>query len=523
MKRRKYVATILLIASFLLTSCIENIGNLTPPFESGPTQFVGAISEDLTTLDPHKTIGTGDAVVAPLVWEGLVAVGNDGEWKGVIAESWEVSEDGLTWLFHLRRGIKFHNGRELTSDDVVFSINRILDQRSGAVMRSVLLKIKDIQAVDKYTVQFVLSNGGGTFLSELGLGVRVAIVPSECVSEDGLITTPIGTGPFKFDEWRPGENWQGSRFTDYWGNVAEIDSVKFIPITDNTARFIALQNGEVDWIQNIPFDEAQNALNTPPNNVTVHLIYQSNTLRLNFNSTRLPLQDVRVRQALAYALDKEEINQAIFFGLGRVHNQPFALETFLHLDVPDIYEVQNLEKAKVLLTEAGYSNGLELTVVHQAGWLNGIWEVIGAQWNAINVKLNVEMLDGAQGIERVQSLDYDLLIDQQSSIFSWERTFGYFDNDSSLNWLVGGYSNETVEQLLLQGRNEADLNKAKVIYTDVLEELQNDCAAVFILAIPDIQAWQPWVKGFQPSATNSFLVYPGGGLNYATIEGKPKN
>lgn len=390
-------------------------------------------------------------------------------------------------------------------------------------MRSTFSKIATYEAVDNYTIRFVLSKGAGTFLSELGLGVRAAIIAKECVNSDGTIIQPIGTGSFVFESWKQGEEWRARRFDKYWGEIAHIDEVKFIPIVDDTARLIALQTGEVDWTQTIPFDKVHDTQQNPPDGIKVHLVYRSNTLRLNFNATRQPFNDQRVRQAIAYAIDKNEINQGMLFGIGSVHNQPFAADSFLHLDVPDAYIVRNLDKAKALLAEAGYRNGFEVTVIHPSGWLKGFWELIGAQLSPLNIKLNVEMLDGAQWTDRATKLDYDMMIDQQSNIFSWERSLGYFDKNSSSNWLVGGYHKDEISSLLDQGRNETDLTIAKPIYTKILQMLQDDAAAIFIVAIPDVQAWRLWLQGFEPSPMNAYLVWPGGGLNYASLDEKPSN
>lgn len=525
--KRVFGVLYVLAASAILASCAGTATTISPsPFVvteiKHSSDFVGAVNADIVTLDPHKGITFSDARINPLMWEGLVAIGSDGEWKGILAKSWDISPDGLNWVFHLREGVIFHNGRELTADDVIYSVNRILDEKTGAAMQSVLSdKILDYKAIDPHTVEFVLSNGGNTFLSEIGLGVRVAIIAKECVNDDGTITQPIGTGPFVFVSWKPGEEINASRFDGYWGHLASIDNIKFIPIADNTARFTALQTGEVDWISDIPFDKVSEVVDNPPNDVTISLVYQSNTLRLNFNSTRPPFNDGRVRQAVAYALNKSEINEAIFFGTGNVHNQPFTPGSFLYLDVKDIYAEPNLDLAKELLNQAGYSNGMEVSVIHPAGWLPGFWEVIGSQLQPLNIKLSVEMLDEAQGINRTVNLDYDMMVDQQSNIFSWERTFGYFDKSSGLNFLVGGYSSDKVTKLLEQGRSEIDPNKAKADYTQILRALQDDAAAYFILALPDVQAWQPWVKAYQPNPVNAIpLVWPDGGLNYTTLEGK---
>ena len=479
-------------------------------------RFIGAFPLEIVSIDPHKSIDDSGNRIGPLIYEGLVAMGMDGTWKGLLAESWDVSDDGLTWTFNLRQGVRFHNGAEVTSKDVVYSINRILDPSSGAIMHSILVdKVSSVEAIDEYTVRFVLTGGSGTFLSELGLGVRVAIIPAEGANQDTTIVEPIGTGPFKFVSWEPGGVWKGESFTDYWGQVPSIDEVSFITLKDDSVRIIALINGEVDWILSVPFDRIAE-LKTNDNLVT-DLIYQNNTVRLNFNSTRFPFSDRRIRQAAAYAIDKSEINEALYFGMGTLHNQPFAENSFLHLDVEDAYAEPNIEKAKALLAEAGYPDGVDVTVIHPAGFSPGFWDIIAWQLDQAGIRLNVDLMDIPQLIERAQSLDYDMMGDQQSQIFHWDRTFSYFQNTSSSNFWVGGYHNDELVPMLEAGRNESNLENAKRIYSEVLAILQEDAATLFVLALPEVQAWNISLQGFSPNPVNGNLVWPGGGLNYANI------
>ncbi|MGQ9675557.1 MAG: ABC transporter substrate-binding protein [Chloroflexota bacterium] len=486
---------------------------------SGGT-FVGSYYIDITSIDPHKAVEWSDNTVNPLVYEALVGMGPDGQWKGVLAESWETSKDGLTWTFKLRKGVKFHNGREFTADDVIYSIKRILEPSTGASMQSYFAsKIANMEAVDPYTVKFVLKSGGGTFLSELGLSVRSAIIAKECVTPEGTITNPIGTGPFQFVAWKPGESWRAKRFDGYWGQVAKIDEVLFKYIPDNTVRLTALQTGEIDWMREIPYHQVNKMKESPSQDIVMKILFESRTERLNFNTTRPPFNDKRVRQAVAYALDKQDFNKVVWFGVGNPHNQPFAPGSFLYLNVEDPYGKSNLEKAKALMAEAGYANGFEAKVISHAPFKDD-WEFFQGYLAKIGVKINVEILDSAQWTKRAKELDYDMMLASQALIYHWDRTFSYFDKGSSSNWLVGGYQNDALSALLAKARDEADLNKAKEMYTEALKIIQDDAAALFIAGEPDVQLWRSWIKGYDPNPNNTNMVWPGGGLNYITLDKK---
>ncbi|MBN1316069.1 MAG: ABC transporter substrate-binding protein, partial [Anaerolineales bacterium] len=450
-----------------VTKVVETVVTATPePVEKGGGTFVGSYYITITSIDPHRAVEFSDNTVNPLVFESLVGFGADGEWKGVLAESWDVSEDGLTWTFHLREGVKFHNGREMTADDVIFSFDRILNETTGASMTSYFAnKIESYEALDPATVQFKLTGGAGTFLSELGLSIRSAIIAPECVTKDNTIVHPIGTGPFEFLWWKPGEEWRAKRFDDYWGQVASVDEVVFKYIPDNTIRLTALKTGEIDWMREIPYDQVIEFQQEPPEGVEMSVEFESRTNRLNMNNTRPPFDNPLVRQAVAYAIDKEAYVEAVWFGVGNPHNQPFAPGSFLELPVEDIYRTSDLEKAKELMIEAGYPDGVDVNIISHAPFKDD-WEFLDTYLSQIGLRLNVEILDSAQWTKLAKELDYDMILASQALIYHWDRTYSYFDANSSANWLVGGYSNDTVSELLAQGRNEADLIKAKGLYTE---------------------------------------------------------
>jgi len=505
------------------TRVVEKV--VTPVPEAGdegsPKTFVGSYYVTITSIDPHRAVEWSDNTVNPLVYEALVGFGPDGQWQGVLAESWDVSDDGLTSTFHLREGVMFHNGRELTADDVVFNFDRILNEDSGASMRSYFVnKLASYEALDPYTVQFKLNGGAGTFLSELGLSVRTGIVAPEAVTQDNTIIHPIGTGPFEFVWWRPGEEWRARRFDDYWGQVASIDEVVFKYIPDNTVRLTALKTGEIDWMREIPYDQVIEMQATPPEGIEFEVLYESRTNRLNMNTTRPPFDDPRVRQAVGYAIDKDAYVEAVWFGAGNPHNQPFSPGSFLELDVDDPYRASDMDRAKELLAEAGYADGFEVNIISHAPFKDD-WEFLQTYLSQIGLQLNVEILDSAQWTRRALELDYDMMLASQALIYHWDRTYSYFEGGSSANWLVGGYDNARVTELLLQGRDEPDLVAAKAIYTEIATIIEDEAGAIFIAGEPDVQLWRSWVDGYDPNPNNTNLIWPGGGLNYVTLGEKP--
>jgi len=506
----------------VVTQVVEKVVTATPePKAPGGGTFVGSYDATLDGLDPQTCVSYAGTMLLAPVYEALVAMNKDGEWEGVLAESWETSDDGLTWTVHLRKGVKFHNGREMTADDVIYNFQRIIDENTGAASRSLFAnKFVSYEAVDPYTVKFILTGGSSTFLSELGLAMRNAIIAQECVTKDGYIVHPIGTGPFEFVSWKPGEEFRVKRFDDYWGEVAKIDEAVFKYIPDDTVRLTALQTGEIDWVDVLPLEQAAKMLENPSDDIVIKKLLQSYTMRLDFNTTRPPFDDARVRQAVAYAIDKEEYNEAIWFGLGNPHNQPFAPDSFLYIEADDPYRTSDVEKARSLLVEAGYPNGFEINVISDNA-NKAEWELLQSYLSQIDITVNVELMDWAQWLKQAQAMEYDAQLCHQGAIYHWDRVFGYFVKDSGANWLVGGYHNDAVAELLAVARNESDLSKAKETYAQILQIIQDDAAAVFIGAPPAVYTWRSWVKGYDPAPGVPSTVWPGGGLNYVTLDEKP--
>jgi ABC-type transport system substrate-binding protein len=173
-----------------------------------------------------------------------------------------------------------------------------------------------------------------------------------------------------------------------------------------------------------------------------------------------------------------------------------------------------------LLVEAGYPNGFEINVISDNANKDE-WELLQTYLSQIDITVNVELMDWAQWINQAKAMEYDAQLCHQGAIYHWDRVFGYFVKDSSANWLVGGYHNDAVAELLAVARKESDLSKAKETYAQILQIIQDDAAAVFIGAEPILRTWRSWVKGYDPAPNVPSTVWPGGGLNYVTLDEKP--
>ncbi len=483
----------------------------------GGTLIFG-MKEDITSMDPLKAIQYGDIRLNVLVAQQLVAPDRNGKFVGVLAESWETSADGTSWVFHLRQGIKFHNGQEMTSDDVKWIFDRILDEKAGAAMRTTFSGIGlTTEVVDKYTVRFNIQSGIGPFLSYMALLNRPAIIHRDSYNEDGSVTTIIGTGPFMMDSSKPGDSYTLKRFPDYWKpGEPLLDGVVLKVITDPTSRLNALRTGEVDMTEDLPIAEVKDLVVNPDPNFIVSVYYFNSGERLVMNTTRAPFSDKNARLAVEYAFDREQYNEAVFFGLGQVHNQPFVPDDIWSLDVPMIEP--DLAKAKEYFAAANLTEGTKIKMLVMPNQKDRA-EVIQALLSQVGFEVEYDMVDSAAWTSKGKEYDYDLLLGTMTGIFDPDRPYGYLTKASGSNWLVGGYDSEAMNALLTTGRAQPDPENRKVIYTQVLQLIQDDAATLYLLGLPWVEAWRSDVKGYSTGNAPTLMMMDGStGLNVTWLD-----
>ncbi|WP_322805742.1 ABC transporter substrate-binding protein [Thermanaerothrix sp.] len=477
-----------------------------------------AMKEDVTTLDPLKAIQYGDIRLNGLVVQQLVAADRTGKFVGVLAERWETSPDGKEWTFHLRPGVKFHNGADLTAEDVKWIFDRILDEKSGAALRSTFVNIGlKSEVVDPLTLKVTIEKGAGPFLSYLALLNRAGIIHRDSYDAEGNVTKPIGTGPFMLDSYKPGESYTLKRFDQYWKQGEPyLDGVVLKVITDPVVRLNALRTGEVDMTEELPLADVKRLLENPDPNFTVVVYYFNSGARLVMNHTRPPFNDLNARMAVQYAFDREAYNEAVYFGLGQVHNQPFVPEDTWYLDVPMIQP--DLQKAKEYFQKAGLKEGTEITMLLMPNQKDAA-EIIDAMLSQVGFKVKFDIVDAAAWNARGKALDYDLLMGTMTGIFDPDRPYGYLTPKSSGNWLVGGYSNPKMDELLEKGISETDIAKRKEIYKQVLQLVQEDAATMYVLGLPWVEGWRNYVKGYRPgNAPMLMMMDASEGLNTAWLD-----
>lgn len=343
------------------------------PTPEGPSEdiFIIARGTDAKTLDCGYAYHEGEIDLMYHLYDGLVSFKDETlEIEPALALDWSVSDDGLVWTFNLREGVKFHDGTDFNADAVEFSFMRILDEAhpyyglgdQGLAYMDWLLAsaVSEVVAVDEYSVDFVLNDVFGPFLTYMGIYSQYIVSPAavETYGED-YYQNPVGTGPFKFDEWKRDEYVQMSVFEDYWGEMPAIETIVWKVVPDESTRLMELQAGNVHAIKTIAPAQLETILASE--DLELLQMAGSNLFYAAINHQAEPFDDLRVRQAFMHAIDFDALTESLYEGLGTraVNPMPPTIFGFNHDIEPYAFDP---EKAKELLAEAGYPDGFETDI-----------------------------------------------------------------------------------------------------------------------------------------------------------------
>ncbi len=353
---------------------------------------------DIGTLDPHFANKIGEVPIIRLVYQALCRH-PDGEiniakLRPGLAEKWEVGADKLTWTFHLRKGVKWHEGYgEMTADDVKFSLDRIMDPKTGSPTRKAIAAIESVSVVDPYTVQ-IKTNQPYPVLPAMMVEERFGyIISKKAAAKLGkdLKYHPVGTGPFMYKTYKPRESVTLVANPDYWGGKPKLSEVVVAFMPDNSTRELALRNGEVHAI-NIPakqewIDRARKA------GFEVNLTSPANMFVLHFNLTQKPLDNKKVRMALCHAISRDLMVKYLGKDVAKPEVSPLPSGYVGYTDKVARYPYDP-EKAKALLAEAGFKDGLKLSMnISNSGIYLPPMQIIQEMWKKIGVDLELKVVD----------------------------------------------------------------------------------------------------------------------------------
>ncbi|GAA0831824.1 ABC transporter substrate-binding protein [Bifidobacterium pullorum subsp. gallinarum] len=501
------------------------------PSQSTQDTLIVGRGGDSSSLDPSIVTDGESLKITHQVFDSLLEY-KEGttEVQGSLAESWTVSEDGLKYTFKLRQGVKFHDGTDFNADAVVFNFTRWSDPKSeykyegdsfdyydsmfGPDGKRV---IKEVKTVDANTVEFTLNQPQAPFLQNLAM-TSFGIASPTAIQEKqaSFKNEPVGTGPFVFKEWKRNDSITLEKNPNYWREgLPKLNKVIVRSIPDNSARFNALQSGEIDLMEDLSPDD----LATLESNPDLQKIERpsNNVGYVGFNLKKKPFDDVKVRQALSYAVNKQAIIDAFFAGQAVPAVNPLPPSLWGYNDSIQDYEY-DLEKAKQLLAEAGYPNGLpdEYTFyampVPRPYMPDGkkVAEVIQADFEKIGVKVKIESPEWATYLDDAQAGEKDDLF-----MLGWTGDNGDPDNflytlldkDAIPSNNYSYYASDKLHEILIAAQKETEQTKREELYKEAQVIIKEDAPWVPLVHTTPLLAAKANMKGYVPAPTGTEYYY----------------
>lgn len=384
-------------------------------------------------LDPTSAAaGAIDQVLYSNVFEGLTRFSSDGSVVPGLAESWEISEDGLTYTFTLRSGVKFHDGTDFEATDVTFSLDRARAEDSVNAQKALFANIASTEAVDAKTVKVTLTNPQGNFLFNMAWGDAVIVAPE---SIENIKANPVGTGAFTFAEWKQGDSITLEKNENYWGVAAKLDGATFKFISDPTAAFAAMMAEDIDAFYVYPAPENLAQFEADPRFTVLSGNTEGETI-LAMNNKLPPFDNKLVRQAVSHAIDRSAIIDGAMFGYGTPIGSHFAPHNPAYVDLTGNSNYDP-EKAKALLAEAGFAEGFTTTLkLPPPSYARRGGEIIAAQLREVGIETEISNLEWAQWLEQAfKGYDYGLTIvshTEPMDIGIYARPEYYFQYDNAV-------------------------------------------------------------------------------------------
>lgn len=382
-------------------------------------------------LDPTSAAaGAIDQVLYANVFEGLTRFGPDGSVQPGLAASWTISDDGLSYTFQLREGVTFHDGTTFEASDVVFSLDRARAEDSTNAQKALFAGIESVEALGDSSVRIDLAAPQGNFLFNLAWGDAVMVAPE---SIGDIKNLPIGTGAFRFEQWRRGDQISLSRNADYWGEPASLEAATFKFISEPTAAYAAMLAGDIDAFYSYPAPENLAQFERDPRFTVLSGNTEGETI-LAMNNQQAPFDDIRVRKAVSHAIDRQAIIDGAMFGYGTPIGTHFAPHNPDYVDLTAIAAFDPA-LARDLLAQAGYAEGFSTTLkLPPPSYARRGGEIIAAQLREVGIEAEISFLEWAQWLEQVfRGYDYGLTIvshTEPMDINIYARPDYYFQYDN---------------------------------------------------------------------------------------------
>lgn len=459
-------------------------------------------------FDPFHQAADARIRLSVLVYQGLFYEGADGQALPLLAESYEVSQDGLVYTIKLRQGVKFHTGGDMTAEDVAYSYNYIRNPDNGSPGAGDFSMVSNVEVVDDFTVRFTLTNRNSSLPMTLG-NKYGAVVPAGYFDDENaknrINAESVGTGPFKLVEFVPNSHITLERNEDYWeAGVPYLDAIDFSILPNSASMLVALQNKRIDLVPLSRPQDVQQVTNVP--GLNIERWPSLGQTAIDLGSELEQLSDVRVRQAISLAVDKNEILQASVGEYGTVLGTMVSgMQESWGLPLDQVpMQGPDIEKAKALMTEAGYADGfsMPLTIINGFDWMDPASVTLQEQLSEIGISLDIQRVDLGVWVNNFRSSQMgftfnDWAAQPDPNLLFFRHFHKKPDGADFRNW-----NNDEASALLAAGRAESDPVKRREIY--------NQFQTVLAETVPTIMLYSPDHVTVRTDRVQNFHQHPTG-------------
>lgn len=467
-----------------------NNGKTGEPIKGG--EITVGIAQDLDdSLDPHQTVAAGTREVLFNIFEGLVKPNSDGEMIPAVAEKYTLSEDGTTYTFTLREGVKFHNGQTVTAEDVVYSINRCAAVPEGQEkpLVAAFSAVKSVEALDEKTVAVTIAQRDLEFISYM----TAAIIPADYENQD---TAPVGTGPFRFVSRTPQQDFVMERFEDYWGAPAWLDKVTYKICENADALVMNLNGGSIDLCAHLTSAQAsQLNQNFQVLEGTMNLVQA-----IYLNNQAKPFDNQLVRQALCYAIDRQGIMDMVADGHGTAVGSSIypAFTKYFLPELVDKYP-HDVAKAKELLAQAGYPDGFDMTISVPNNYQPHMdtAEVVAEQLREAGINVTIQPVEWSTWLDTIYNgrQFQATVVGVDAANMTARAMLERFTSDYGKNFI--NYNNPAYDALFQQAINAQDEATQTDLYKQMETMLADTAANVYIQDLCDLVAMRQDLGGLK--------------------------
>lgn len=469
-------------------------------------QLAVAQGADPAGLHPLLQTGLLEASVYGNIFDSLIGLDVDGRLQPGLAESWQLRDDH-TWVFTLRSGVSFHDGEPFDAESVRFTLQQVLDPGANSPIRAQLDAIDRVETPDALTAIIVTRRPFAPLLSELSQLMMVPPVHAARVGPAGLAAYPVGTGPFRFVERVKDDRIVLEASGQHWRGPPSVARLEFRPLPDTTSRLAAVRTGQIDLATNVPADQID-TLERAGLRVAARSGIQ--TLYVRLNMRKPPLDDPRVRQAIAHAVDLDQVVATVYGGWARRVNGPYPSEVFAY-DPDAPLQTYDPERARFLLRAAGLSEGTTLSFETPRGRYpkdDQLVQVVAGYLEEVGLKTRIQVVDWAAYLDRLQAGQGEHLF----LLAGTNRTFDPHFTIARLYTSAGAYGrayygNPEVEALAGQAAATLDSERRRALYHQILAIIRADVPALWIAQLDDLYALQPRVA-WEPRADSLLWMHP---------------